>query len=438
MMPISTEATLADAIVRIAQDDSLTPKRRRDLKSAVLRMAEMTGADPRIAPASLRFMRPRINAVRPAKYNLTPKSWSNLRAAFRSAVVHAAPRQPMQPIAEWEKLRRALPNKRMRIGLSRFISFCEINSIAPTAISDPVSDRFRAHLETDTTVPDPHSCHRLSCRLWNQAAERVPGWPPVHLTPPDCRWPPRSLPISSFPAGLQDEFARYLDSLSHGDIFAADARRILRSSTVRQRETELRLALSALVASGRDPVSITSLECLIEPAAFTTILRQYLKDDGKPRPFAFNIGHTLIGLARRHWGDDPAALVKIKELERLQQCLGPQRKRLTEKNRALLRTLDAPAVRAKVIGLPERLAGWAQRDNPSRGAVAMQIAAAIAILRNAPVRVANLAGLRLNDHLVRPGGPRSLWQIDIPGHLVKNGEPLTSELPHRATALVDR
>jgi integrase len=167
-------------------------------------------------------------------------------------------------------------------------------------------------------------------------------------------------------------------------------------------------------------------------------LRQYLKDDGKPRPFAFNIGHTLIGLARRHWGDDPAALVKIKELQRLQQCLGPERKRLTEKNRVLLRTLDAPAVRAKVIGLPERMASWAERDGPVHGAVSMQIAVAIAILRYAPVRIANLAGLRLNEHLVRPGGLRSLWQIDIPAPLVKNGEPIVHELPHRTTVLVDR
>ena len=49
-----------------------------------------------------------------------------------------------------------------------------------------------------------------------------------------------------------------------------------------------------------------------------------------------------------------------------------------------------------------------------------------------------LAGLRLDEHLVRPGGPRSLLQIDIPGHLVKNGEPLVYELPRGATALVDR
>jgi integrase len=47
-------------------------------------------------------------------------------------------------------------------------------------------------------------------------------------------------------------------------------------------------------------------------------------------------------------------------------------------------------------------------------------------------------GLRLDEHLVRPGGTRSLWLIDIPPQLVKNGEPLVHELPRRATALVDR
>jgi integrase len=436
---ISTVPTLAEVIARHEEDPSLTPKRRRDLKSAVLRISEMTGVDPRITPASLRFMRPRINAVRPAKYDLTPKTWSNLRSNFRAALVQAAPRQPRRSDAEWEKLRRALPKKRMRTGLSRMIGFCQTNTIPPIAMSDAVSEQFRAYLEADTTVPSPHDCHRLTCRLWNQAAESVPGWPPIHLTPPDSRKQRQSLPISSFPPELQKEFARYIDSLSRGDIFAEDIpRKILRPSTVHQRAAEFGLALSALVAGGRDPASITSLDCLVEPDAFRTILRGYLTPDGKPRPFAFNIGHTLIGLAKRRLGTDPAALAKIEKLQQLQRCLGPERKHLTEKNRALLRNLDDRAVRAKLIGLPERLADWAERTTPARGAVAMEIAVAIGILRSAPLRIANLAGLRLDEHLTRPGGPRALWQIDIPPHQVKNGEPLVYELPQRTTALVGR
>lgn len=213
-------------------------------------------------------MRPRINAVRPAKYNLSPKTWSNLRSNFRAAVVHAAPRQPRQSDTQWAPLRTALRTKRMKNGLSRMIGFCEANPIPPTAVFDEVSDRFRAHLEADTTVPSPHDCHRLACRLWNQAAETVPGWPPIRLSVPDHRKPRRSLPMCSFPASLQEELARYLDSLGGGGLFSEEAaQKRMAPSTVRQRGVEFGLALSALVASGRDPASITSLACLVEPGA---------------------------------------------------------------------------------------------------------------------------------------------------------------------------
>src|SRR5439155_4333314 len=135
MVPISSEPTLADLIARHEQDASLTPKRQRDLKSAVLRVSEITRVDPRITPASLRFMRPRINAVRPAKYNLTPKTWSNLRSNFRAALVQAAPRQPRRLDTESARLRTVLPTKRMKNALSRLVGFCEAHSIPPTEVS---------------------------------------------------------------------------------------------------------------------------------------------------------------------------------------------------------------------------------------------------------------------------------------------------------------
>src|SRR5215472_4491231 len=396
MVPISTDPTLTDVIARHEGDASLTPSRRRDLKSAVLRMSEITGVDPRITPASLRFMRPLINAVRPAKYRLTPKTWSNLCSNFRAGVVQAAPRQPRRPDTEWARLRAALPTKRMKLGLSRMIGFCEINAIRPTEVCDAVSDRFRAHLEADTNVTSPHDSHRLTCRLWNEAAETVPGWPIIRLLVPNHRKPRQSLPISSFPVSLQEELARYLDSLSGGDLFSEEAaQKRMAPSTVRQRGVELGLALSALVASGRDLISITSLACLVEPSAFTSILRRYLKD-GEPRPFAHNIAQTLTTLAKRWVKLDSSSLDKLKEF---QGRLGPQRKRLTEKNRALLRTLDDPDARAKFLLLPERLANWAERRTPIQGAVPMQIAVAIGILQSAPLRIANLAGLRLDRHL---------------------------------------
>jgi integrase len=380
-------------------------------------------------------MRALIKAVRPAQHDLTPKTWANLRSNFRAALVHAAPQQVRQGRPEWERLRAALPDKRMRTGLSRFITFCEANDILPVALSDAVSARFLAHLEADTLVPSPHDCHRRTCRLWNEAVETVAGWTSIRLSLPDYRRPRQSLPISSFPPSLQEEFSNYVDHLRGGDLFAEEgARKPLAPSTMRQRAAEIGLALSALAASGRDPDAITSLACLAETSAFVTVLRRYV-EGRKPRPFAHNLAQTLILLAR-HWVKlDPASL---GELEQFRQRLGPQPERLTEKNRTLLRTLDDPAVRAKLFVLPERLANWAQRAAPVRGAIIMEIAVAIAILQNAPLRIANLAGLRLDRHLVRPAGPRSLWQVDIPAHEVKNDQALTYELPRRATALVDR
>jgi integrase len=436
MDAITEIPTLSDVIVPHQQNPSLTATRRRDLVSAVLRMSEMTGVDPRSTPASLSFMRPLIRAVRPAKYNQTPKTWSNVRSNFRAALVRPTPRKWKHVDPEWDAMRAALPDRRMRIGLSRFIGFCINEGIAPNEVCDAAVDRFLIHLEADTQVPDPYRCHRTTCRVWNKAVETVSDWPQLRLSLPDYRRPRQSTPITSFPLCLQEEFAAYIDSLRGGDLFADKAaQKAMAPSTVRQRGAELGLALSALVASGREPASITSLACLVEPAAFMTILRRYLKDPKTPRPFAHNLAWTLISLARRWVKLD---LASLGELDDLRKCLGDQPKRLTEKNRALLNTLDDPAVRAKLLVLPDRLANWAERATSARGAITMQIAVAIAILQNAPLRIANLAALRLDRHLVRPGGPRSLWQVDIPPEEVKNDQALTYELPRRVTALVDR
>jgi integrase len=395
----------------------------------------MGAHDPASVPASLQLLRARINAVRPAAQRITSKSWSNLRSNFRAAVLQDQTRRPRQALLEWRQLHAALPDTRMKNGLSRFISYCEANAILPAAVSDAVSTQFLEHLDRHTLVAKPRGLHRNVCRLWNKALDTVPGWPAVRLTVPDYRPPRRTLPLSSFPASVQDEFARYFDHLRGGDLFAEeDAPKRLASSTMAHKGNQIRLAISALAASGEDPGSITSLACVVQPEAFKAILRHYCKD-GEPTFFARDLAQTLVTLAR-HWVRvKPADLAEIR---RLQRCLGNTPLELTEKNRTLLRSLDHPAIRARLFALSQRLAKEAERAAPVHGAVRMQIAVAIAILQSAPLRIANLAALRIDRHLVRPGGPRSLLQIDIPPHEVKNGEPLAYELPREVTALIDR
>lgn len=435
-----TTLTLSDVIGRLEQDTRLSPPRRRDLISAVRRISKVSGVDPRFAPACLKAMRPHIRAVRPARHDLAPKTWSNLRSDFRAAITGATPQADRKRDPSWDRLRPALPNERMKKGLSRFIRFCERSGIAPTVVSDAVSARFLAYLETSTMLAVPQDCHRRTCRLWNEAARTIDGWPRVDLSVPGYRKPRQTLRISSFPESLQREVENYLQSLRAGDIFAKDGpRRPFSPGTIRKLTTQIGLALSALVASGREATSITSLNDLVEPSAFTAVLRRYLNVDGKPRPTAHHLAHTLVKLATYVLiEDDPASLDQIKELKRLQKCLGPIPAGLTDKNRSLLRTLDDPGTRAKLLLLPERSAAFARRAFSARAAISFEIATAIAILECAPLRISNLAHLRLDQHLVRPGGPRSLWQIHIPADEVKNNQALVYELPFRVTAMLDR
>jgi hypothetical protein len=180
--------TLSDVIARLQQTPSLTATRRRDLVSGIVRMAQMTGVDLDTTPASLKFMRPFIKGVRPAKYNQTPKTWSNVRSNFRAALVHPGPRERKCSDPEWGALRGSLPDRRMRMGLTRFIGFCEDEAIAPKEVCDAVSDRFRAYLEADTQVPGsaclpPHHLPHVEQGCGDRLGLAAPSPQPSQLPP---------------------------------------------------------------------------------------------------------------------------------------------------------------------------------------------------------------------------------------------------------------
>jgi hypothetical protein len=302
--------TLSDLAARHKEDPSIDSARRGRLTSGIYRVSDIIGIDPRTTPASMQFLRPLVAKVHPAKHNISPKTWSNLTGYLRAALLEPVPREPRQPDAEWERLRATLPNKRFRAGLSRFIGFCERGKIPPSTVCDDVSARFRIHLETDTWAR-PSDCHRCTCRLWNAAMDSIPGWPQLRLRLPDHRRPRRTLPLSAYPENLQQELKQCIAPPRRGHRFAKDGhKKVFRPSTIRKMTYECELVLSALVEAGRDPASITSLNCLFEPDAFETVLRRYCLDDEDetPRPTARNLGSTLITLAKRSLRSGAAAL----------------------------------------------------------------------------------------------------------------------------------
>jgi hypothetical protein len=62
----------------------------------------------------------------------------------------------------------------------------------------------------------------------------------------------------------------------------------------------------------------------------------------------------------------------------------------------------------RIVKLPEQLMEQARKLHKSasvRAAILAQIAVAVAILLVAPVRLGNLAAIRLDVNLIKPGGP---------------------------------
>src|SRR5258708_27411165 len=74
---------------------------------------------------------------------------------------------------------------------------------------------------------------------------------------------------------------------------------------------------------------------------------------------------------------------------------------------------------------------------PVRSAVTAQLAVAIAILTVAPVRLANLASIKLGFNLIKPNGPDSNYWLVFPRYDVKNRVKLEYPLEPSLSRLID-
>src|SRR5262249_28536742 len=139
--------------------------------------------------------------------------------------------------------------------------------------------------------------------------------------------------------------------------------------------------------------------------ATPVILEHYLaKKSGKIAAFTIDMAERLCAIARVYV---KAPDGQIQALERY--CAKLRKKRhvgLTPKNMAVIRAFKDKDNRSRLKALPGRLfdEALAERDAPIQAAVKAQIAMAIQILLIAPMRLANLAALNLEQNVVRVSG----------------------------------
>ena len=116
--------TLGDVLTSLATREDLSEMRRRDLRSAVKRVAALLGDAPERIPLVMPSISARLAKLSAAAAGVSTKTFHNLRSDFLAAVkasgIHSAHRSARVPLSPpWQALLQELSTQRARLGLSR-------------------------------------------------------------------------------------------------------------------------------------------------------------------------------------------------------------------------------------------------------------------------------------------------------------------------------
>jgi integrase len=438
----ATTITLQDVINAVKGRDTLSITRRRDLCSAVTRVASLLDEDPGRIALNLPVLSAKLAAVNPASTGLTSKTYSNIRSNLLAAV-KASELTPVRRLAtaqfdaDWTKLMAPLRVKRGQVGLSRLARYASALGISPQQINDTVIDNFIAEVRENSLHRNPSNLHRMTSLIWNETARR-PGLDDLKpVTVPSFRRPSKRVEWTLFPASFREAADKYLTWCAGSDSFAADARqRVLAPLTLRLRRVQIHAAATALVEAGVKPSEMRSLADLCSPENFKHILRRrYETIGGRENRFNQDLATALVQIAHEWVKVDVATLA---ELRRLASKVPKRLPGLTEKNKRFLRQFDDPAAMQRLFDLPRRLWDQVKRNKmPNHQTLAKaQAALAVAILSYMPLRMKNLAALTFDIHLFMHDGSRAISTLEIPAGEVKNRRELAFDIPSEVAKMI--
>ncbi|GLR90947.1 hypothetical protein GCM10007857_76630 [Bradyrhizobium iriomotense] len=411
----------------------LSPARRRDLRSAVKRVADLLDNEPSAIVLDLGTIGERLAGINLSTARLTAKRFANIRSDFLAAVrasgklrLASAGKQALSPA--WVALFVSLAGRRAHIGLSRLARYASARGISPGDVDDEVIAGFILAVREGSLHRKPKALHRQVTLIWNEAA-RDPKLRLRPVTVATSRKPPMRIAWASLPASFRRDVDNHLSWCGGADPFAANARsRSMEPTTLRLRRDQIHAAVSALVASGVKPANISSLAEVLTPENFKRILRQRLEAGGSENAFNHDMGATLVQIAQEWVKVDATALT---ELKRLFGKVPPRAIGLTKKNKQFLRQFDDPRALRRLVALPDRLWSEVRRDsNPNfRTLAKAQAALAIATLIYMPLRLQNLARLAFGTHLFVRGGSGAISTLELSRNEVKNKTELAYDIP---------
>ena len=428
-----TTRTLADAARVVDADPGIADWRKRDVRSAVNRIAAVLNRPPEAIPADLPHLNAALDGVAPP-LGVDAKTWanrvSNLRFALDALGCPSMRNLLKTPLAEaWRDLVDGLP-KYLKDNLRPFAAFCSAHQISPRQVDDAVVRRYLDALTIGRLFKNPWTSAQSVVRLWNRAREQVPGWPDTALAPLRKK-ENYALPWDAFHPSFVADAENYFAYLQTDDIFDENApTRPLAPGSIDARRFHLRFFATTLVRLGVEIQSIRSLRNLVAGDRFQQVC-QYLHERAGNRKTitVYEYAYAVRTMAKYwlRWDER-----RLRPLKQLCSKLKPKRRGMTRKNRDRLAQFDDPEKLAALLLYSVDTMRWiARHDDGSRViAVEFEIALAVELLLFTLLRIENLASLSLANELVWSGpGQRGSLRIVIDAVRVKNDVDIDIDLP---------
>ena len=444
MSPTTTllEPSFLDLIAAIERASELSEQRRRHWVCSLRRTASWLDRPAAVIPARWNAVQIAIGQLHHARVGVTPKTLANHRSNAKAALRwfgrnHDVPQHGVRLSRGWAKFCDRI-DARMRDRLYSLIRYCSARGIDSAAVDDRILDEYWRYRTETSARASNNTARRFMVRAWNACAAAIDQWPLQRLMEPPIKV--ASPTWSDFPERLRTDLDDYFAGLARPHRTLGGNRiQPCSPGTIQTRRRELIAMARMAVRLGVPIERLNSLGALLHPDVVEVVIDAYWQKNGEePKTGTIDLGKKVLRMARETGCLDQAALDRLDDMRVALEH--HRREGMTAKNLQLVRQVLTEGVWSEVIALPNVLiqqARSATDQAPIKAGISAQLAAAVAILTFAPVRLSNLVSIKLGENLIKPGGLNTPYWLVFPHYDVKNRVDLNFKFDQSLTDLID-
>lgn len=346
---------LAQALIALAQSNLPAGPKLSNFKSAIRTTGRVLNLPLDQIPTEPEGLRGLLVGATLARAEISHDRWirvkSTLLGALKFLNVDIAPSAASNKLTpEWQMLYDSVPDKAVRIQLSRFVHYLSSSDINPTAVDAAALWRFRDDLLRRSLKSDVQLSFTMAARAWNRAVNGVPGWPAVVLDlPSDAR--KYALPIEAFPSSFRDDVSSFLAS-DDDDPLSDNFRKPMRPSTIAHRRKSILQVATALSRSGVAPAAIHSLQVLVDPENARRALSNLVKHRDVKKSVHLQAQANLLRIIAKYWVRAPQHTVD--KLKAFRGNLSPRKQSMTDRNSVRLYQFDIKKIESGFLRCPSK------------------------------------------------------------------------------------